>query len=82
MRTRPAVKWTMLFFGFFVPMVRGDWKWTFLSLIIAIVTGGISWFVLPFFYNKLYIKNRLESGYAAADDTSKILMQSRGIVIT
>ena len=73
--------WTMLFFGLFVPLIRGDLKWTLLSLIISIVTAGIGWLVLPFVYNKLYIKGLLESGYAAADESSKTLMQSKGIVL-
>lgn len=39
--------WTMLFFGFFVPLFRGDFKWTLISLVLSFVTCGLAWFVLP-----------------------------------
>ena len=36
--------WTTLLFCVFVPLTRGDVKWFFLSLAIAIFTMGIGWF--------------------------------------
>ena len=33
--------WTTLFFGIFVPLIRGDWKWVFIGLAIAFCTMGI-----------------------------------------
>ena len=55
--------WTMLFFGIFVPLARGDWKWFLISLLAGIVTVGISWLIFPFFYNKIYLNELLEKGY-------------------
>ena len=60
---KKGFSWTMLFFGVFVPLVRGDWKWFLISLVAAIFTGGITWLVFPFFYNKLYLNDLLNSGY-------------------
>lgn len=55
--------WTMLFFGIFVPLVRGDWKWGLISIVLASITFGISWLVFPFIYNKLYINDLKNKGY-------------------
>lgn len=33
--------WTTLFFGIFVPLIRGDWKWVFIGLAITFCTMGI-----------------------------------------
>lgn len=60
---KKGFSWTMLFFGIFVPLVRGDWKWFLLSLLAAIITSGLSWLVFPFFYNKLYLNDLLNKGY-------------------
>ena len=63
--------WTMLFFGVFVPLFRGDWK-GFLSILgvefVLTVTGAI--FIMPlvmlglsFLYNKIYAKDLYDKGY-------------------
>ena len=54
--------WTMLFFGFFVPLLRGDILWTILSIVL-LTFGGISWLILPFFYNKIYLDGLLNKGF-------------------
>ena len=72
--------WTMLFFGLFVPLTRGDLKWTILSLIISLVTFGLGWLVMPFVYNKLYIKGLLESGYLPATDEDKNILAEKSII--
>lgn len=73
--------WTMLFFGFFVPLFRGDLKWTLLSVVLSIVTGGLAWFVLPFIYNKSYIKGLLYAGWLPADDHSRSAMLAKGLPV-
>jgi len=55
--------WTVLLFGFFPPIFRGDWKWAIIMLIIASLTMGASNFVFMFMYNKLYIKDLISDGY-------------------
>lgn len=63
--------WTTFFFGLCVPICRGDIKWGAIMAVLALVTGGLSWLVFPFVYNKLYIKECLKDGFEAADDMSK-----------
>lgn len=73
--------WTMLFFGILVPLFRGDLKWTVLSLILVIVTSGLAWFVLPFIYNRLYIKSLLENGWIPADEMSRNAMLAKNLPV-
>lgn len=71
--------WTMLFFGFFTPLVRGDWKWFLIALLLGIITLGLSNIVLAFIYNKLYIKDLIERGWMPADDNCKMAFRNSGI---
>ncbi|MDO4218663.1 MAG: FHA domain-containing protein [Synergistaceae bacterium] len=60
--------WTMFFFGFLVPLFRGDIAWFFISLTTTIVGGQ---FVLCFLYNRIYINSLVAKGYIPADDYSE-----------
>lgn len=71
--------WTMFFFGFFVPLFRGDFKWTIITLILSILSFGLANFILCFLYNKFYTLNLLEQGYKPADDFSKNLLNIKGL---
>lgn len=72
--------WTMLFFGIFVPLFRGDLKWTILSLILVIITSGFAWLILPFFYNRMYVKSLLEKGWYPADEISREALLAKGFM--
>lgn len=48
-QVKKGFSWTMLFFGMFVPLLRGDFKWFFISGIAAMLTSGMSWLIFPFF---------------------------------
>lgn len=74
--------WTMLFFGVFVPLFRGDLKWTILILISVIITSGLAWFVFPFIYNRMYINGLLDKGWYPADDMSKNAMLAKGFSLS
>lgn len=58
--------WTTFFFGACVPLLRGDFKWFFIMILLAFITLGISWFVVPFIYNGKYIDTLFEKGYKFA----------------
>lgn len=55
--------WTMLFFGVFVPLLRGDFKWALLSLLFNLLTFGIFGLVFCFKYNEIYANDLMEKGY-------------------
>ena len=55
--------WTVFFFSCFPPIFRGDWKWFIIMVILALATAGLSGFVFIFMYNKIYIKELINTGY-------------------
>ena len=62
--------WTCLFFGVFVPLIRGDLKWAFIAFLLSLFSFGLAWLVFPFIYNKIYIKGLMSRGFIPADDAS------------
>ena len=78
-QTKLGFSWTMIFFGGFVPLFRGDVKWFFITWAVAVATFGLGWFGFPFLYNKLYIKDLIEKGYIPADETSSESLSGAGI---
>lgn len=66
--------WTTLFFGFFPALFRGDIKWASIVFAVAFIVGPLSPIGFSFFYNKLYIKKNISSGWKVksnVDETSK-----------
>ena len=59
--------WTYFFFGFFVPIFRGEILIGVLHLIFSILTFGIFQIVMPFLYNKHYSTRLLTDGWKLAD---------------
>ncbi len=55
--------WTTSFFGYLPAIFRTDWKWTIIMFVLSFVTFGLSYFVFPFIYNKLYINDLLDKGF-------------------
>ncbi|WP_158654013.1 HrgC protein [Helicobacter cetorum] len=72
--------WTTLFFGFFVPLFRGDWKWFIIMFIADCVTLWIANLIFIFVYNRIYTINLLEKGYEPADEYSRGILRAKGIV--
>lgn len=54
---------TVLFFGAFVPLFRGDWGWFFIMLIANIITFGIASILFAFIYNRIYLHNSLKKSF-------------------
>lgn len=78
---KAGFSWTTFFFGFFVPLFRGDIKW---FLIMAAVNIGVVVILGPlgiipsivwgFLYNRMYIKELMGKGYSAmSEDDRKII---------
>ena len=58
--------WTTLVFGPIVPLVRRDMPGFWVSLPLAVITGGFTNLVFAFLGNKQYIKRLAALGYRAA----------------
>ena len=66
-----GVSTTILLFGPFVPLFRGDFKWTLILLLSAVVTLGTSNIIFASLYNEIHLKNLLRDGYVLSDETVK-----------
>jgi len=74
--------WTIFFFSFWVPLIRGDIKWFIMGVFITFLTFGLGYFIISFIYNKAYIKDLMEKGYLPADEPSKLYLINKGIIST
>jgi hypothetical protein len=63
--------WTYLFFGFWVPLIRGEIGIAALHFMLTIVTVGLWQFVVSFLYNKQYMTRKLTSGWVLADNAER-----------
>ncbi|MGF1862376.1 hypothetical protein [Photobacterium profundum] len=58
--------WTTLFFGIFVPLLRGYWPYFFGLLALCFVGGlglFIAWFICPFLINNHYKDHLIKNGW-------------------
>ena len=58
--------WTYFFFGWFVPLFRGELGTGALHLLFTIATLGLWQFIVCFLYNKQYMTRMLTSGWELA----------------
>ena len=66
--------WTYLFFGWFVPLFRGELGVGALHLLFTIFTFGIWQFIVCFLYNKQYMTRMLTNGWVLdGSDSDKVL---------
>ena len=59
--------WTYFFFGFFVPIFRGELSIGVFHLIFSLVTVGIFQLIMPFLYNKQYSTRLLNNSWSLND---------------
>jgi hypothetical protein len=52
-----------LIFGFFYLAYKGAWTAAAIGFGLAIITGGLSWFILPFFARGMVSKGYLQRGW-------------------
>ncbi len=55
--------WTYLFFGWLVPMIRGELGVAALHLLFSICSLGIWQLIACFIYNKQYMQRLITSGW-------------------
>ena len=63
--------WTYFFFGFFVPIFRGEISTGIFHFIFSIVTFGLFQLVMPFLYNKQYSIRLLTNSWVLNDSEEK-----------
>ena len=83
--SKVGFSWTTLFFGFFVPLFRRDFKMFAIMALICIISYKFSIFnwcmlIFPFFYNKMYIKDLLNKGYEPYSDVDYQILVSKGFL--
>lgn len=61
-----APLWCFLF-GSFYFLYKGATKHAIISLVVAIFTGGIAWFIYPFFASSLVENSFLERGFVKSE---------------
>lgn len=59
--------WTYLFFGWWVPLIRGELGVAALHLMFTFFTLGIWQIVVSFMYNQQYMSRLLQNGWVLAD---------------
>lgn len=59
--------WTYLFFGWLVPIFRGEIGIGVLHLVISFFSCGISQIIFSFLYNKQFTQRLIEKGFRFAD---------------
>ena len=68
--------WTYFFFGWWVPLFRGELSVAALHMLFTIFTFGIWQLIVSFLYNKQYMTRMLEKGYILKD-TEDMMSKAR-----
>jgi hypothetical protein len=63
--------WTYFFFGWLVPIFRGEIGVGVLHLVLTFFTCGIFQIVMSFLYNKQFMTRMLTNGWVLADTEEK-----------
>lgn len=87
-QAKVGFSWTTFFFNFFVPLIRGDFKWTLIMLlglpVLGIATSGlgalIAIIILGFKYNEIYIKDLLNDGWVPLSEQDEMILRQNGIL--
>lgn len=73
--------WTTLFFGIFVPLLRGWMGFAVIWLIASVCTLGIACLIFPFIINKKYIEHLMQLGFGPASQADYAVLSSIGLTI-
>lgn len=68
---RYGFSWTYLFFGWFVPLFRGELGVAALHLLFTMFTVGLWQLICAFLYNKQYMTRMLSMGWVLAGDVEQ-----------
>ena len=71
--------WTYLFFGWWVPLIRGELGVAALHFLFTIFTFGLWQLIVAFLYNKQYMTRMLEKGYVLKDEPA-VMARARAVL--
>lgn len=77
-KAKVGFSWTVFFFGFLVPICRGDAKWAVIMFAASCLTLFLAQIVLSFTYNGTYIRELLDKGFRPSDDYSRSVLVAKG----
>jgi hypothetical protein len=60
--------WTYFFFGFWVPLIRGELGVAALHFLFTVITFGLWQLIVSFLYNKQYMTRMLTNGWDLSDN--------------
>lgn len=71
--------WTYLFFGWWVPLLRGELGTAALHLLFSVFTFGIWQIIVSFLYNAQYTNRLIAQGFRLADTLAANAAAARAI---
>ncbi len=74
--------WTYLFFGWIVPIIRGEIGIGVLHLVLTVVSIGLFQLVMPFLYNKQFMTRQLTSGWELSGNGELLALAQKRLNIT
>lgn len=79
--TPTGFSFTCLFFGGWVPILRGDWSSFFKLFGLAIITLGIYGIIFCFKYNKDYIQALIQKGFQPANEQAEMYLKMNALYL-
>jgi hypothetical protein len=73
--------WTYFFFGFLVPIFRGEIGIGLLHLVFSVLTGGLFQIIMSYLYNKQYTQRQILAGWEIRDRASLGVQARRRLAI-
>ena len=75
--------WTYLFFGWFVPLFRGELGVAALHMLFSIITLVLWQIIVAFLYNRQYMTRMFMNGWVLADSegNNEMAAQRLGVVL-
>jgi hypothetical protein len=73
--------WTYLFFGFLVPIFRGEIGIGLLHLVFSVLTGGLFQIIMSYLYNKQFTQRQILAGWEIRDPASLGVQARRRLAI-
>ena len=72
--------WTVFFFGFCVPIFRGDAKWAVIMFVTSVLTLWLANMIFCFTYNGTHIRDLMSKGFRPADEESRQTLVQKGFI--